>query len=376
MTQPITAIHQFHHGVDLGDGVTNSLLFIQRLLRQLGFESHLYAANIPATMADRVRPCHELERLDGDSTLLLHHHSMGHDLGDWLTRLAIPRALVYHNITPADFFPPGSDLHRYAELGREQLVKWRDEFQAVLAVSDVNAKDLVALGYAREAITTIPLLVDLERLAVDPEALPEAVEQLHPGLAERPALLFVGRLVENKRQHLLLEVLWHLQRMQARHGGRPPAMLVLAGGGECSDYARFLRQRLHQLQLDDSVVMPGKVDDTLLQALYRRSAAFVCASAHEGFGMPLVEAMLADCPVVAMGRANIPHTLGEGGLVLDSENPAVMAASLSLLLEDEALRSEVIAGQRRSLARYRPDVLAAALRDWLTQALSIEVREK
>lgn len=367
MTQPITAIHQFHHGVDAGDGVTNSLLFIQRLLRQLGFESHLYAANIPAAMADRVRPCHELETLDGEGTLLLQHHSMGHELGDWLRRLAVPRALVYHNITPAGFFSPGSDLHRYATLGREQLVQWRDDFRAVLAVSDVNAEDLVALGYAREAITVIPLLVDLERSGTDPRPLPDPAQQLHPALAERPALLFVGRLVENKRQHLLLEALWHLQRMQSR--GAPAAMLVLAGGGERSDYARFLRQRLHQLQLDGSVIMPGKVDDALLQALYRRSAAFVCASAHEGFGMPLVEAMLADCPVVAMGLTNVPHTLGEGGLVLDSEDPAVMAAGLSLLLEDEALRETVIAGQRRSLERYRPEVLAEALEAWLRTAV-------
>ncbi|MGM0693350.1 MAG: glycosyltransferase [Pseudomonadota bacterium] len=372
MTQPITAIHQFHHGVDAGDGVTNSLLFIQRLLRQLGFESHLYAANIPAALAGRVRPCHELEALDAEGTLLLQHHSMGHELGDWLRRLAVPRALVYHNITPAGFFSPGSDLHRYATLGREQLVQWRDDFRAVLAVSDVNAEDLVALGYEREAITVIPLLVDLAHQGADPHTLPDPAQRLHPALAERPTLLFVGRLVENKRQHLLLEALWHLQRMQPR--GAAPAMLVLAGGGEHSDYARFLRQRLHQLQLDDSVVMPGKVDDVLLQALYRHSTAFVCASAHEGFGMPLVEAMLADCPVVAMGLTNVPHTLGEGGLVLDSEDPAVMAAGLALLLEDEALRDEVIAGQRRSLERYRPEVLVNALEAWLSRALSIESR--
>ncbi|MDR9440697.1 MAG: glycosyltransferase family 4 protein [Halomonas sp.] len=371
MTQPITAIHQFHHGVDAGDGVTNSLLFIQRLLREVGVESDIYAANIPATMADCVRPYRELESCDPASSLLLHHHSMGHELGEWLNRLAVPRALVYHNITPAGFFPPGSDLHRYAERGREQLVKWRDEFRAVLAVSDFNAEDLVALGYEREAITTIPLLVDLDRPAADAGTLPDPATRLHPGLSERPVLLFVGRIVENKRQHLLIEALWHLQRMQAQHGGGPPAMLVMVGGGETSDYARFLRQRLHQLHLDDSVIMPGKVDDLLLQALYRHSAAFVCASAHEGFGMPLVEAMLADCPVVAMGLTNIPYTLGEGGLVLDSEDPAVMAASLSLLLEDKSLRDEVLAGQQRSLLRYRPEVLASALRDWLTGSLGL-----
>lgn len=372
MSQAITAIHQFHHGVDLGDGVTGSMLFTRKLLRELGFDSEIFAANVPAAMAGEVRPYHELEARDGDGVLLLQHHSLGHDLGDWLGRLRMPRALVYHNITPAGFFPLGSEIRRYAELGREQLVQWRDGFRAVLAVSAYNADDLETLGYDRERIAVIPLLVDLDKLGGGGGG-PVLSEALHPELAHRPALSFVGRIVENKRQHLLIEALWHLLRMEEGTGA-PRPMLVLAGGGLESEYGRFLRQRLHQLHLDDSVILAGKVDDALLGALYRQSAAFVCASAHEGFGMPLVEAMVADCPVVAMGLTNIPDTLGEGGLVLNSEDPAAMAATLSLLLEDEALAETVRAGQRRSLARYRPEVLADALERWLDEACQAPAR--
>lgn len=374
MTLSITAIHQFHHGVDVGDGVTNSLLFIQRLLQQMGFDSEIFAVNMPPAMANRVRPHLELERIDSEHTLLLHHHSLGHDLGDWLSSLELPRALVYHNITPASFFSPGSVLHHYSVLGHKQLLQWRNEFRAVLAVSEFNAEDLIAMGYSKDAIATIPLLVDLERQAEVSLASCTPAEQLHPSLNDRPVLLFVGRLVENKRQHLLLEALWHLHHLQRQHAGdMPRPMLVLAGGGQMSEYAQFLHQRMHQLGLDDSVIIPGKVADGMLQALYQQSDAFVCASAHEGFGMPLVEAMRADCPVVAMGCTNVPHTMGEGGLVLESEDPAAMAASLLLLLTDDELKKSIIAGQRRALARYRPDVLAAALREWLTSELSIEL---
>ncbi|TFH86507.1 glycosyltransferase [Billgrantia azerbaijanica] len=366
MSQPITAIHQFHHGVDVGDGVTNSMLFIQRLLRERGFESEIFAARIPEPLEGRVRSHRHLEGCDPDATLLLQHHSLGHSLGDWLRGLGLPRALVYHNITPPGYFSEGSELRHYAELGREQLRDWRDDFRAVLAVSDYNAEDLQGEGYAPDAIRVIPLLVDLARLDGPVASDVSLAKQLHPELGHRPALSFVGRLVENKRQHLLIEMLWHLQHMLPARAPRP--MLVLAGGGKDSEYARFLKHRLHQLRLDDSVVMPGKVDDATLAGLYRGSAAFVCASAHEGFGMPLVEAMLADCPVVAMGLTNIPHTLGEGGLVLDSEDPAVMAAAVALLLEDPALADTVRAGQQRTLARYQPDTLKEALRDWLVQA--------
>ncbi len=310
MSKGTIAVHQFHHGVDVGDGVTNSLFFIQKLLRALGFDSEIFAVNIPRSLSDRVRPYQGLEQCEQARTLLLHHHSMGHDLAGWIDGLALRRALVYHNITPAEFFAPDSDNRHYAELGREQVRQWRDSFAAVLAVSEYNADDLVSLGYARDAIRVIPLLVDSDHLVdsdnrVDATTLSGSLATLvHPALEFRPALSFVGRIVENKRQHSLLEMLWYLHRMLGNVPEDRKPMLVLAGGGETSAYGRFLWQRMHQLHLDDSVVICGKVDDATRQALYRQSAAFVCASAHEGFGMPLVEAMAADCPVVAIDKAN------------------------------------------------------------------------
>lgn len=367
----ISAIHQFHHGVDSGDGVTNSMLFIQKLLRSLGFESQLYAVNIPLSMARHIRPYQELANCHSENTLLLQHHSMGHDVDGWLKGLGCRRALVYHNITPPQFFSPGSDYRHYAELGREQLQQWRDDFSAVLAVSDYNADDLVTLGYGRENIHVIPLLVDLDNLMPATQHQQPLGSRLHSELAERPALLFVGRIVENKRQHLLLEMLWYLQRLMPSAQRHAKPMLILAGSGKSSAYGRFLEQRMHQLHLDDSVVIPGKVGNDTLQALYRQSEAFVCTSAHEGFGMPLVEAMLADCPVVAMGRANIPHTLGEGGLILNEDDPAAMAAVLSLLLQDTSLREQVLTGQRHALERYTPQRLLNELVDWLTTALDV-----
>ncbi|WP_163649475.1 glycosyltransferase family 4 protein [Modicisalibacter sp. 'Wilcox'] len=370
MSKGAIAVHQFHHGVDVGDGVTNSLFFIQKLLRSLGFESDIFAVNAPRSLSDRIRPYQALEKCDAERTLLLHHHSMGHDIGAWLESLSLRRALVYHNITPAEFFAPGSDNRHYAELGREQLKQWRDTFAAVLAVSEYNADDLVSLGYARDAIRVIPLLVDSDNLLDETTTLGSLATLVHPALEFRPALAFVGRIVENKRQHLLLEMLWYLHRMLDLPDDEKP-MLVLAGGGETSPYGRFLWQRLHQLHLDDSVVICGKIDDATRQVLYRQSAAFVCASAHEGFGMPLVEAMAADCPVVAIDKANVSHTLGEGGLILGEDDPAGMAAAVALLLQDEPLRHAVQEGQRHALTRYTSERLRDELRDWLDTELDL-----
>jgi glycosyltransferase involved in cell wall biosynthesis len=366
----VTAIHQFHHGVDVGDGVTNSMLFIRKLLRSMGFASEIFAVNIPSRLQGEVKPYHGLESAPPGATLLLQHHSMGHELGEWINKLAVPRVLVYHNITPSEFFSPGSDYRRYAELGREQLRQWREGFESVIAVSDYNADDLATLGYAREQISVIPLLVDMQKLGTSEPPRPALRQTLHPALKVRPALLFVGRIVENKRQHLLLEMLWYLHRM-GEHSQQPLPMLVIAGGGDTTPYGHFIRQRAHQLHLDDSVIIPGKVDDEMLQALYQHSAAFVCASAHEGFGMPLLEAMAAQCPVVAMNTSNIPHTLGEGGLVLNDQNPAAMAAAVALLLEDDKLRQTVLEGQQRALNRYQPELLAQQLRHWLQTTLNI-----
>ena len=353
-------IDQFAPSVAAGDGVTNGLLFTQSLLRDLGYESHIYSFNIPKQMAGEVLPARTFH--PSKCSLLLYHHSMGHDHGPWLLDQHCPKALVYHNITPPEFFPTGSGLRRYAEMGLEQLEQWRDEFVDALADSPLNQRELIAAGYPRSK--TLPLLVDTRRLE-GPTAEPRFIARQASGTQY---YLAVGRLAENKRQYLLIEAFYHLLQMQKQaDSSEPPQRLILVGGTTSEAYARGLEQYIFDLGLQDQVLLVGKCSEPELRWLYRNAHQYWCTSAHEGFCMPLLEANYASLPVVTQARSNIPDTLGEGGLLLDSDDPIVFALTCHLLNTEPGLRETTIAAGLRNLQRYERDNLRDALVQWLGQ---------
>lgn len=359
----IRRIDQFAASVAAGDGVTNSLLFTRELLRELGYASEIFSYCIPASLTGDIRPARVFQ---GDKdTLLLYHHSMGHDYGDWLLSLECPKALVYHNITPADFFPAQSGLRRYALLGRQQLIDWRDEFIGAIADSPLNQSELESAHYSDAQ--TLPLLVDSQRLE---------------GISEAPAFILenndtayylcVGRLAENKRQHLLIEAFHHLLQLQ---GDDSQAHLLLVGGTTSEDYARGLRYHIDQLGLQGRVTMPGKCSDAELRWLYQNAHQYWCASAHEGFCMPLLEAQHAGLPIIACAQSNVPETLGEGGLLLADDAPLTIALTAQLMDETHDLRERIIAAGKRNLQRFERPMLKQQLAAWIESILKPTRRE-
>jgi len=347
------AIHQFHASCTPGDGVTKSLFYIRRLLRALGFESDIFCEHIPAELQNDVRPLGELDCNDA-GYLLLHHHSLGYRNAAWLDTLKSPRVLVYHNITPAHLLPPG-DLPELSRLGREQLTGWAAHCIGGIGVSDYNSDELRTAGY-RE-VATLPMLVDLDEMRRQP-ADRNTSEQLRDTLN----VLFVGRISENKRQHEIIEVF-----DEFRHFIRQPARLILAGGVTSGAYLQRLQDDIAHRGIQDQVLLAGKADDDVLQSMYRVANLFVCLSEHEGFCMPAIEAMMHDVPVIARDAGALATTLGEGGILLDANqtNPTEIAAIWHTLIAEPALRRRVIAGQRRNLQRYRPQLLLGQLADYL-----------
>lgn len=351
----IGRIDQFAASVAVGDGVTNSLLFTRELLRELGYESEIFSYCIPEPLKGAIRPARLIE--DSEDTLLLYHHSMGHDHGDWLLSLKCIKALVYHNITPADFFPAESGLRQYSLLGRQQLIDWRDDFIGAIADSPLNQSELTAADY--KDARTLPLLVDSRRLEGS-SAKPSFIK----GDGEFRYYLCVGRLAENKRQHLLLETFYHLLQVQGSSSLKR-SRLLLVGGTTSEDYARGLAHHVNQLGLQDHVMMPGKCSDAELRWLYRSADQYWCASAHEGFCMPLLEAQHAGLPIIACAQSNVPETLGEGGLLVDIDDPLGIALTAHVLDQTKGLREKVIAAGKRNLQRFDRQLLKKQLALWI-----------
>ena len=348
------AIHQFQTGAAYGDATTQSLFIAQDLLRDLGLVSEIFVEHADPRLADRVRLLRDYQATPDD--VLLVHHSIGHGLVDWVIAAPGRKVLVYHNITPAEFFPDDPFLQHQTRLVREQLERYRPAMEAAWADSQFNADELVTYGYAAPHV--LPLLLVTDDLHERPWNA--SVVDENDGVF---TVLFVGRIERNKCQHDVIEVF----RLVDRWLGRRAQCVLVGNYNVCGAYVHEIRQRVAAHALGGRVRILGQVPQDDLYAWYRAADVFLCMSEHEGFGVPLIEAMAFDVPVIAHAAASVPSTLDAAGVLVEGKSIEEIAALICLLADDTALRERIVARQRvriEALSRARlrrglADALAA-----------------
>lgn len=329
------AIHQLLPDFAYGDAISNHARTIRDHLRAFGYESEIFAkrrdarAEVECSMFDEKQPA----PTDG----LLYHHSIGSELTAFAVAHCGPKCLVYHNITPAEFFAPYRPGFAWMlEAGRAGLGSLAGQFPISVGDSAFNAAELAACGFNAPAV--LPIIINPERwnIAADPQWM----NRLQDG---RSNILFVGRIAPNKRQDRLIEMFAEYRRLDL------DARLILVGEGSLSDpYFNQLRSMIERLDLTAHVEITGLVDDAQLLACYQTAHLYWSASEHEGFGAPLIEAMWFDVPVLALSAAAIPETIAAAGARFEiQEGVQSVAQRAYKLTHDESVRRTVITAQRR-----------------------------
>ena len=275
--------------------------------------------------------------------VVLYHASIGTPVFDTLTRIDDPIAIHYHNITPAKLFERWEPAvsHEVA-LGRRQMAELADRCVLGLAVSSYNERELIDWGYHPTAVA--PLLIDMRHSGstVDQGYLAKLRrEQERRG---GPSFLYVGKISPHKAPHDLVSMLAAYHEIYDHS-----ATLTMVGSPLGDRYLAALREYVAELGLTESVVVTGSLTGPELEAHWQAADVFVSASDHEGFCVPLVEAMGHDLAVVANGVAAIPETLGSAGLALVDKAPIPFAAAVHRVVTDEALRGQLISAGRARL---------------------------
>jgi len=320
-----TAVHQFHSGTARGDAVTNQMLELQQHLQEMGFHSEVFAEHLAPGLEDRI---HSIHGYSGSETeLLLLHHSIGYEAFDDVMALPNDIVAIFHNVTPEEFIE-NEVLKHYIRVGREQLAVLAHRALFGVAVSNFNRREMLAAGFRR--VDVLPVRVDFTDFAPA-----DGPRQRQSG-----DWLFVGRLIGNKCQHDLVTAF----SIYAKSFD-PEARLVLVGDDSATDYVQVIRRQAERLGVADRVVMLGKVSDAQLRVAFAAAGIFVSLSEHEGFGVPILEAMAAGVPVVAYGAAAIPETMGGAGVLLRTKDPAVVAATVRSVLTDPDLQKRLVERQ-------------------------------
>ena len=347
-------VHQFHPVLAPGDAMSNHVFALRKRIRHWGFESFAYAVEAKPGVAD-VRSYRRMFRDVRPDDLLIVHFSMGSEVIDQILKVPARRVLVYHNITPPEFFG-GINPHAaaFARLGLRQLARIAPAFELAIGVSEFNRRALEEAGYKKTA--RVPILIDWEHFAAAPD---EAVLARWKGL--RTVLLFVGRISPNKRQDDLVRMLAYYRRCID-----PEAHLVLVGAyrDQPQYYARVVAL-IERLGLGGSVAFAGGVDDPALLAYYRAASCFISLSEHEGFGVPLLEAMRFRLPVVAYDAAAVGETVDSAAIVLHERDLAEAAEACAMVTDRPDLREQLVAAGERRVKDFDPEKVAERTREVL-----------
>src|SRR4029077_18514442 len=291
--------------------------------------------------------------------LLLHHFSLGSKASRTAFALPDRMALIYHNITTPEYFVGvHRRLARQCFRGRRELQAYADRCDLALGDSEFNRQDLDALGFPRTAV--LPVVPDFSHLDREPNWL--VARDFDDDWTN---ILFVGRMIANKKIEDLIS--W----FHAYHiVFNPRSRLLLVGAqSQFERYAAALHQLVATLGTPD-VHFIGHVSDEELVAFYEVADLFLCASEHEGFCVPLVEAFYKQVPVLVYGATAVPHTMDGAGVLFDDKDPRHVAALLDAILSEPALQDAIVEGQTAAVGRLQRKDFSGTLLGFVERILA------
>jgi len=335
-------VNQWVPAAHKGDAIGDSARRVRDLLRTMGHESEIYALTIDEDMRQEARAFTDAAARSGEITIF--HYALPSPMTEAFASLPSGRVLQYHNVTPASYFAPyDPGLFRLAALGRSELATLAGRTDLALGDSEYNRAELESLGFDRTGV--FPIAVDTARITRHSER-PAIDRMLDDELVN---FLFVGRIAPNKK----IEDVIKLAEVYKRYIDAYYRFIFVGRFDVVPRYYSMIRALMAEYRLlDDRFVFTGPVPDEELAVYYRHAAVYISMSEHEGFCVPLVEAMAADVPVLAYAAAAVPDTLGGAGVQFAPKDLEVAAELLGRLAFDDRLRAEVIAGQRRRLADF------------------------
>jgi glycosyltransferase involved in cell wall biosynthesis len=333
-------VHQVVPVLLHADAIGDETRAIRDGLRARGIASDVFAlpqARAAANLDASALPLNAL--LAGPAPdAVLYHFAVSSPASAALAASGLPVVLIHHNVTPPHWFHMVDPEHEVAlAAAEEELPGLRSRVALALGDSEYTRRELDAMGFAPTGV--LPILLDQ---APYREHRPGP---LHQEIGAAPTLLTVGRVAPNKRIEDCIRLL-----AAYRAGVDPRARLWIAGDdGRLPVYRDALARLVDRLRLGDAVRFLGRVTQQELIDCYRGATAYVSMSEHEGFGVPLLEAMVCDLPVLAHAATAVPFTLGDAGLQMRDKDFPLLAEALGALLGDAlALRDQRERGRRRA----------------------------
>lgn len=320
------------------DAVSNDVYWSARALRDLGWDARIFALGSTSSRETAAHVETLGEFIASPEDLAYFHFSTGQrTITDAIERLRCRKVLKFHNITPPEFFATWSDeLAEASRTGRNDMKRVAQMgWEHVLGDSSFNVSEIAPFVPAGTPCSVVPPFHETEGLLAlnhpgDPARHPGNLAR-HPreGGGPIPHILTVGRITQSKGHALLLRVVRYLV-----HELGVPVVLDIVGkpDNRLLAYFRMLKLMVSEYGIEPNVCFHGEVTSESLARLYAEASVFMMTSEHEGFCVPIIEAMALGVPVVALGVTAVPETVGGAGIVWEERDPRRFAVSVQHLL--------------------------------------------
>ncbi len=325
-------IHQILPTLSPADAIGNEVRLMQALFQEWGYTSHIFADNWhPNTPALDYNTYNKYSRKEN---ILIYHYAIGSDITEFFKKLPDRKIIIYHNLTPAEFFIGINEgLYKVLKEGRDSLSSLVPSVELAIGDSEYNRQELETMGFSRTAV--LPILIDFD-----------TYDRFNTSLVRKFTddyvnILFVGRISPNKKQEDLLKVFYYYKSIN------PKSRLILVGGyNGCERYIEQLRGIVEKLHISD-VLFTGSVPFKDLISYYKIADVFLCMSEHEGFCVPLVESMFFDIPIIAYNSTAVPHTLGNSGILIKQKKFGEIAELINIITKDNNFKKKIIEQQKK-----------------------------
>lgn len=337
-------IFQITEALTIGDAVSNDVIQIDLYLKKKQLcggifvcneqnISSKYLHNIAERISDLPQIC--------EDDIILFHHSIANNFCYKLRHIDCYKVLVYHNITPPFYFNGYSEgLAEATKRGLDQLVEISDVFDSCIADSEFNKKDLIKAGY-KCPIYVCPVLVPFD----DYKQLPNQ-KIINKYKDDYVNILFVGRVCPHKK----IEDVIHIFALYKKYYNNKSRLFVVGNNG-IDKYSDKLLEYIKNINVKD-VHITGSVPFADILGYYNVADIFLCMSEHEGFCVPLVEAMFFGIPIVTLNKSAIIYTMGSSGVVLSNQDYLLASGWINIIQKDQQLRDSIIKGQNDRLSFF------------------------
>ena len=357
------AIHQVLATLGYGDAIGNEVLGIQRVLRDAGYQSEVFVQTAEPSVEHLTLHYSELRDASHPDNILIHHFSIGSRASRMAYALPDRMVLIYHNITPPEFFVDvNKELVKLCFRGRRELALYKSRCDLALGDSEYNRQELDALGFSPTGV--LPVVPGFDHL--------EATDFRTAGAFadDWVNVLFVGRVIPNKKFEDVIRA-FHAYKTFFN----PRSRLLLVGSHAGFErYVAMLHGLIRRLDARD-VHLVGHVSNAELAAYYEIADIFVSASEHEGFCVPLIESFYMGIPVLAYAATAVPTTMDGAGVLYTNKDPLHLAALINAIVDDPGVTARIIEAQSAALDRLEAKDFGATLLAHVDRVLASPRRE-